>query len=62
MATLTFTVDEAMNILWANSIGGENIKKIKADRDGPLVTVTGGIEIQVRQESYHNAVLKRGPR
>ncbi|HUU04410.1 MAG TPA: hypothetical protein VMZ49_00895 [Patescibacteria group bacterium] len=58
MATLNFTIDEALNILWANGIGGENIKKIKADRDGLLMTVTGGIDIMVRQESFANGMLK----
>ena len=58
MANLYFTIDEALNILWANGIGGENLKKIKADRYGLLMTVTGGIDIMVRQESFVNGLLK----
>ena len=58
MANLNFTIDEALNILWANGIGGENIKKIKADRDGLLMTVTGGMDIMVRQESFSIGILK----
>jgi hypothetical protein len=58
MATLNFTIDEALNILWANGIGRESIKKIKIDPEGLLVTVTGGINIMVRQESFAQGVLK----
>jgi len=58
MANLNFTIDEALDILWANGIGGENIKKIKADRYGLLMTVTGGMDIMVRQESFANGMLK----
>ena len=58
MANLNFTIDEALNILWANGIGGENLKKIKADRDGLQMTVTGGMDILVRQESFAQGMLK----
>ena len=58
MATLNFTIDEALDILRANGIGGESIKKIKAEQDGLLVTVAGGISVLVRQESFVQGVLK----
>ena len=58
MANLNFTIDEALNILWANGIGGENLKKIKAGRDGLQMTVTGGMDILVRQESFAQGMLK----
>jgi hypothetical protein len=58
MASLNFTIEEALNILWANGVGGNSIKKIKADNDDLLVTVAGGIDILVRQESFARGVLK----
>jgi hypothetical protein len=58
MAILTFTLDEALGILRVNGIGGENVKKIKADRDGLLLAVAGGINLMVRRESFSNGILK----
>ena len=58
MATLNFTIDEALDILRANGIGVESIKKIKAEQDWLLVTVAGGISVLVRQESFVQGVLK----
>jgi hypothetical protein len=58
MATLNFTIDEAQNILWANGMLSESIRNIKAEKDGLLVTVAGGIDIMVRQESFAQGVLK----
>jgi len=58
MATLIFTIDEAMNILAANRFLPESIKDIKPDADGLLATVSGGIVIRVRRESFVDGVLK----
>jgi hypothetical protein len=58
MATLNFTVDEALNVLNANVRLPESIKDIRANRDGLLVTVSGNIDILVRQESFRGGVLK----
>jgi hypothetical protein len=58
MATLHFTIDEALNILWANGMLPEGMKNIKADREGLLMTVAGGIGITVRQESFRNGILR----
>jgi hypothetical protein len=58
MATLNFTVGEALNILEANIRLPESIKSIKAYGDGLLVNVTGGIDILVRRESFSKGVLK----
>ena len=57
MATLNFTIAEAMNILNANARLPESIRDIRADADGLLVTVSGGIAIQLRQESFANGIL-----
>ncbi|HSQ36016.1 MAG TPA: hypothetical protein VLQ89_08495 [Candidatus Binatia bacterium] len=58
MATLIFTIDEAMNILAANQLLPERIKDIQPDADGLLATVSGGIVIRVRRESFANGILK----
>ena len=58
MATLNFTIDEAMNVLAANGRLPDNIKDIKPDGDGLLLTVSGGIDIRVRQESFADGILK----
>jgi hypothetical protein len=58
MASLNFTIDEALNILAANGMLPESIRDIKAEPDGLLVTVGGGIGIMVRQESFARGVLK----
>jgi hypothetical protein len=58
MAALTFTVDEALNVLLANDMVPAAVRDLKPDRDGLRVTVPGGIEIAVRQESFSNGVLK----
>lgn len=58
MASLNFTIDEALNILLDNGMLPESIKNIKAEKDGLLVTVSGGIGIMVRQESFAQGVLK----
>lgn len=58
MATLNFTIDEAMSILAANGRLPDKIKDIKPDQDGLLVTVRGGIDIRVRQESFADGILK----
>ncbi len=58
MATLNFTIDEAMNILAANGMLPDSIKDIKPDRDGLRVTVSGGIDILMRQESFADGILK----
>ena len=58
MASLNFTIDEALNILWANGMLPDSIRNIKAEQDGLLVTVTGGINIMARQESFARGVLK----
>lgn len=58
MANLNFTIDEALNILAANSMLPDSIRSIKADQDGLLVAVSGSIGIMVRQESFARGVLK----
>jgi hypothetical protein len=58
MATLNFTIDEALTIITANTRFPESIKDIKAEANGLLVTVSGGIDILVRQESFHDGILK----
>jgi hypothetical protein len=58
MASLNFTIDEALNILTANGMLPESIRDIQAEADGLLVTVNGGIGITVRQESFARGVLK----
>lgn len=58
MATLNFTIDEALNILWANGMLPEGMKNIKANREGLQVALAGGIDILVRQESFSNGILK----
>jgi hypothetical protein len=58
MATLAFTVDEALNVLLANDMVPAGVRDLKPDGDGLRVTVGGGIEISVRQESFSNGVLK----
>jgi hypothetical protein len=58
MASLNFTIDEALNIAMANGMLPESIRDIKAEPDGLLVTVSGGIGIKVRQESFARGVLK----
>jgi len=58
MATLNFTIDEALNILWANGMLPEGMKNIKANREGLQVALAGGIDIMVRQESFSNGILK----
>ena len=58
MATLHFTIDEALHILWANGMLPEGMKNIKADRDGLLLTMAGGIGITMRQESFRNGILR----
>lgn len=57
MATLNFTIDEAMNILNANARLPESIRDIRADGDGLVVNISGGIAIQLRQESFANGIL-----
>jgi hypothetical protein len=58
MASLNFTIDEVLNILGANGMLPDSICSIKAEPDGLLVTVSGGIGIMVRQESFARGVLK----
>jgi len=58
MATLNFSIAEAMNILGANAMLPESIKNIKPEADGLRVTVSGGIGILVRRESFLNGILK----
>jgi hypothetical protein len=58
MAALTFSIDEALNVLLANDMVPAAVRDLKPDRDGLRVTVSGGIEIAMRQESFSNGVLK----
>jgi hypothetical protein len=58
MALLNFTVDEALDILGANGMLADSIKKIRPDGDGLLVTVTGGIDVSVRPESFAGGILR----
>ncbi len=58
MATLTFTIDEALSFLRANNLLPDAIRDIRAGGDGLRVTVSGGIDIQVRQESFHSGILR----
>lgn len=58
MATLSFTSDEALNILRANGMFPAAIRDVRPDRDGLRVTVAAGIEILVRQESFADGILR----
>lgn len=58
MATLNFTIDEALRILHANRLLPEAIRDVRGDRDNLLLTVPGGIHIAVRRESCANGVLR----
>jgi len=58
MATLNFTIDEALRILRANRLLPEAIRDVRGDSDGLLLTVPGGIDIAVRRESCANGVLR----
>jgi hypothetical protein len=58
MASLSFTVEEALNILWANGKMPQGMQAIKADLDGVRVTVAGGIEILLQQESFSGGILR----
>ena len=58
MATLSFTIEEALRILRANRLLPEAIRDVRGDRDGLLLTVPGGIDIAVRRESCANGVLR----
>jgi hypothetical protein len=58
MATLNFSVDEALHILRANKFLPEAIRDVRPDIDGLLVTIPGGIEIAVRRESFANGILR----
>ena len=58
MATLNFTIDEALRILRANRLLPEAIRDARGDGDGLLLTVAGGIDIAVRRESCANGVLR----
>jgi len=58
MATLSFTVDEALSVLRANRLLPDAIRDVRGDGDGLRLTVSGGIEIAVRRESCANGVLR----
>jgi len=58
MATLSFTVDEALRVLRANRLLPDAIRDVRGDDDGLRLTVSGGIEIAVRRESCANGVLR----
>jgi hypothetical protein len=58
MATLTFTSDEALNILRANGMLPAGIREVRADRDGLRLTMAAGIEVLVRQESFADGILR----
>ena len=58
MATLNFTVDEALKLLLANGMVPASVRDIKADRDGLRVTVAGGIDISVRPEPFADGMLR----
>jgi hypothetical protein len=57
MATLLFTVDEAMHVLRANGRLPENIRDVRADGDGLLLTVRGGIAVRVSSPSFADGIL-----
>jgi len=58
MASITFTIDEALNILLANGMVPASVRDVKADRDGLRVTVAGGIDISVRPEPCADGMLR----
>ena len=58
MAAIQFTIDEALRVLRANRLLPEAIRDARGDRDGLLLTVSGGIDIVVRRESCSNGVLR----
>jgi hypothetical protein len=58
MATVTFTIDEALSFLRANGILPEAIRDVRPDGDALRLAVSGGIEVKVVQESFANGVLQ----
>lgn len=58
MASFNCTIDEIHKILETNGMLPDSIRNIKAEQDGLLVTVSGGIGIMVRQDSFARGVLK----
>ncbi len=58
MAEINFTLVEALRILRANRLLPDVIRDVRGDRDGLLVTVSGGIDIAVRPESFSNGILR----
>lgn len=58
MASLNFTVDEALDILQANGGMPQGVQAIKADPEGLRATVGGGIEIMLRRDSFSRGILQ----
>lgn len=58
MASLNFTIDEALNILAANDMLPDAVRDVKPDGDGLRVTMTGGIAISVRPEPFAGGILR----
>jgi hypothetical protein len=57
MATLHVTVREVWSILRANIRLPESIRVVRADDNGLLVTVRGGITVQVRPQAFADGIL-----
>jgi len=58
MATLDFTIDEALGVLRANDLLPDVVRDVRPEKVGLRVTITGGIDIHVRQESFHRGILR----
>lgn len=58
MASIVFSIDEALNILWKNVARPDSIKDIAPAQDGLIVVLPFGVSIQVKRESFANGILK----
>lgn len=58
MAIISFSIDEALNILWENIKRPDIIKDIKPTDSGLEVSFPMGLTVNIKHESYANGILK----
>ncbi len=58
MAIISFSIDEALNILWENIKRPDIIKDIKPTDSGLEVSFPLGLTVNIKQESYSDGILK----
>ena len=58
MATITFNIDEALNILSLNGWLPRAVRDVKPEGDGLGVTVSGGIGISLRPDLRPDGILR----